>query len=365
MATERSTENQVTPETPKSIRIGSGVYHHKSTDLVTNDMLEAHKMKTRKGNPIDSEFILKTTRIRERYHLSAPGAEADMGSKALVEALDQKDWNVNDLDYLIVATSWTTQESVADEIYNLVNTVENPPSKPELLHTFAACSGFVQTLHELKNRRSHFEGKKIAIVATEHYQPHVEGFEQAIFGSHAAAVVGRFGSGIGADFDVIGSESVDHPELQNLIRMRVLEPSEYVQSQCLYYQPLPHPQSPLDPDFVMDGPAVFGFTLGNENYSTVENALKEAQISISQIDAIYTHQANGRTNERIKTDTKAKGFTGSVPSNIEKWGNTSSASIPLLIHEDRVNGKIKSGSTVLVWAFGAGIKTAAAVVVFK
>lgn len=365
MTTERNTEDQVSPEIPRSTGIGTGVYHHKPSDLVTNDMLEERKMKTKSGNPIDSQFIVKTTRIKERYHVSTPDAETDMGSKALIEALDQKGWSINDLDYLIVATSWTTQESVADNIYNLVNTDEKSVRQPERLHTFAACSGFVQTLHELKTHRGQFEGKKIAIVSTEHYPPHVQEFDEAIFGSHAAAVVGKFGSGFDSDFDVIGSDSIDHPELQNLIRMRVPEPSKHVQSQCLYYQPLPHPQSPLDPDFVMDGPAVFGFTLRDVNYSSVENALKEAQISISQIETVYTHQANGRTTEGIRIMIKAKGFTGPVPSNIEKWGNTSTASIPLLIHEDRMNGNLENGKTVLAWAFGAGIKTAAAVLVLK
>lgn len=373
MPVENKLENQIPPEILQQPGIAAGVYHHDTSDLVTNDMLTQGNLKTRNGNPIDSDFIVKTTRIRERYHVSTPDAEVDMGGKALTEALAQKGWNINDLDFLIIVTSWNTQESTAQSIYDQISTDKDSPRKPTLLHTWAACSGFAQTLHLLNSDRDRFEGKRIGILATEHYSQHVEGFEKAIFGDGAGALVGKFGRSSKkehskedkVDFDVIGSSSITYAELKNNLLMRVFKPADALEDQCLYFLDLPHPENQNGLDFEMDGPAVFKFTQSEKNYASAIAALADAGLAFENIDVAYTHQANGRGSETILKDFKRKGFNGRFPSNVEMYGNTSSVSMLLLLNQDLQEGKINRGTKALFMGFGAGLQTTSAILIFK
>lgn len=355
-----SADRVLTSEIPVATRVGTGAYRQNPADLVTNGVL-APTIATKSGNPIDNNFIIARTRVRERFHVKTADAVAKMGSDALSRALKRKMWDLSNPDYLIVATSWETQKSTADAIIDLQTESAKPGKTPQLLHTIAACASFTQTLHELHRQRARFEGKNIAIVATEQYSTHTESLDDAIFGDHAAAFVGKFGKDLDSDFDILGSSSIPYLDKSNKIRMRVSKPSPRVAEQLLYFQELPFPQNVDDPDFVMDGPSVFEYALGSDNFASVESALKEARLKLEDIDFIDTHQANGRITESLYKRLKQKGFKGTMPSNIEYFGNTSSVSIPLLLDEFQP----KSGQKAVLWGFGAGLLTCSVVVLFR
>lgn len=306
MPPDRGFHLQVNPEIVNAAGIGTGVYHQNPEDLVTNDVL-APTILTKGGNLIDNDFILKRTHIRERFHVKGKDAVAKMGSDALTEALERKGWTINDLDFLIVTTSWDTQDSTADKIYKLQLGETEQSKKPQLLHVFADCSGFTQTLHELNNKREIFEGMNIAIVASEQYSPHTADLDKAIFGDHAAAFVGKFGSAPDADFDVLGSYSKTYEEECKKICMRVPKPSAYIQSQLLFFLDLPYPEREDDPDFVMEGQAVFQYSLSRENLVSVHRSLEQANLTLPDIDMVYTHQANGRITEGLGRQFRQKG----------------------------------------------------------
>ncbi|OGC80233.1 MAG: 3-oxoacyl-ACP synthase [candidate division Zixibacteria bacterium RBG_16_43_9] len=89
-------------------------------------------------------------------------------------------------------------------------------------------------------------------------------------------------------------------------------------------------------------------------------ALKEANISAEQIDLLIPHQANIRIIEA--TAKRLKLPMEKVFVNIDKYGNTSAASIPIALDEARKSGRIKPGDITLLVAFGAGFTWGSAVI---
>ncbi len=81
-------------------------------------------------------------------------------------------------------------------------------------------------------------------------------------------------------------------------------------------------------------------------------------MSLDDIDLFVPHQANERINKAVG---EALGIDGSkVASNIERYGNTSGATIPILLDEVRREGGVKDGDLVCFLALGAGLHWGAA-----
>jgi 3-oxoacyl-[acyl-carrier-protein] synthase-3 len=92
---------------------------------------------------------------------------------------------------------------------------------------------------------------------------------------------------------------------------------------------------------------------------SVKNALGAAGVTIDQIDWFVAHQANDRINEAIRERLKVP--PEKVPSNISRYGNTSTATIPILIDEMRRDGRLQPGQLVCFLALGAGLHWGAAI----
>jgi 3-oxoacyl-[acyl-carrier-protein] synthase-3 len=91
-------------------------------------------------------------------------------------------------------------------------------------------------------------------------------------------------------------------------------------------------------------------------------ALEAAGIEKSEIDLVIPHQANQRITDSVRMKLELK--EDQVYSNIEKYGNTTAASIPIAMSEAIAEGKIRDGSLVCLAAFGSGFTWASALVRF-
>jgi 3-oxoacyl-[acyl-carrier-protein] synthase-3 len=109
----------------------------------------------------------------------------------------------------------------------------------------------------------------------------------------------------------------------------------------------------------MKGQDVFKVAVRNL-LSASRNALERAGMTQDDIDWICAHQANKRIIDQVIA--RAEVPAEKVLMNIERVGNTSSASIPILLDESYRAGKIKAGDTVLMCALGAGISWGSAIV---
>lgn len=102
----------------------------------------------------------------------------------------------------------------------------------------------------------------------------------------------------------------------------------------------------------MDGKELFKFAVTKLPRTARELCAKHG-VAIEAIDVFLAHQANARINEHIRKDLgvpKAK-----LPSNIERFGNTSGATIPILLDEERRAGRVRPGQLAMVLALGTGV----------
>ena len=95
-------------------------------------------------------------------------------------------------------------------------------------------------------------------------------------------------------------------------------------------------------------------------YSASANALQRAGMTTVDIDWVCAHQANKRIIDQVVTRLEVP--SEKVLMNIEQVGNTSSASIPVLLDQSMRAGKVRPGDTVLMCALGAGISWGSAIV---
>ena len=109
----------------------------------------------------------------------------------------------------------------------------------------------------------------------------------------------------------------------------------------------------------MRGRDVYKFAVDKMQW-LLEDCMKACNLTVADVDMVVPHQVNTRI---ISSATEKFGFPmDKVFMNIDRFGNTSAASIPLALTEARATGKVKPGSTVLMVAFGAGLTWAGAVV---
>jgi 3-oxoacyl-[acyl-carrier-protein] synthase III len=109
----------------------------------------------------------------------------------------------------------------------------------------------------------------------------------------------------------------------------------------------------------MRGQDIFKVAVKNL-YSASKNAVEVAGMTPDEVDWICPHQANIRIIDQAVQRLHVK--REKVLVNIERVGNTSSASIPILLDENIRNGKVKTGHTVLMCALGSGISWGSALV---
>ena len=104
--------------------------------------------------------------------------------------------------------------------------------------------------------------------------------------------------------------------------------------------------------FKMDGRKVYEFTI-KEIPACVKRLIEKAGIAPLDLDAIIFHQANIRIIDAVAKDCEIPREKFFV--NIQKYGNTSSASVPLALDEAVRAGKIKAGDKVMMLGFGGGL----------
>lgn len=109
----------------------------------------------------------------------------------------------------------------------------------------------------------------------------------------------------------------------------------------------------------MDGKAVFKHAV-ERLPEVIRSVLAKHEVTLDQIALLVPHQANMRINEMV---TRQLGFPPEkVVHNIQKYGNTTAASIPIALHEAALEGRMQTGDLVLLAAFGAGLTWGATLV---
>lgn len=318
--------------------VGWGKYMPKN--IITNADLEESLDTT-------DEWIVARTGIKERHVVADGEQTSDMAVSAAKDALQVASIRPQDLDLIIVATSSPDYLT--------------PPISSQVQHALGAkkvgaftlvtgCTGFIYGLATAQQFIETGNCERILVIGAELISRWIDYSDRTtciLFGDGAGAVVleatdkpsGVLSSVLGSDGSkaelliLPGGGSV-HPPSQDTLDKNL----NYVR---------------------MNGREVFKFatrTLG----TALRRAIREADLTSEDIDLFIPHQANLRI---IESAARQVGLPmEKVYVNIDKYGNTSAASIPIALCEALETGRARVGDTLAFVAFGAGLTWASAVV---
>jgi len=293
------------------------------------------------------EWIYSRTGIKERHIVSGNENAIDLGEKASKNALDKAGINPDDLDMIIAASS------APIEMYSMGCRIQKRLGITKPIPAFdvsAACAGLIYGLSIARGFIASGMYKNILIVATDNNSRLLDWSDRAtsiLFGDGAGAMVVS-PSDDGKD-DIIALDIQADGEQGHLIELHLDGET------C----PLVKPNEKRDRKIRMNGKGVYTFVVKLlPNY--VDNLIKNAGLKTEDIDYMVPHQANIRI---IKAVQERIGIgDDKVITNLEQYGNTSAASIPIALVEGVKNGQMKLDSKVLLCGFGAGMTWGGAIV---
>jgi 3-oxoacyl-[acyl-carrier-protein] synthase-3 len=326
----------------------SGLGFYVPDNVVTNDDLS-------KIMDTNDEWIQERTGIHERRHIvRGEDTTTTMGVKAAKIAIERSGLSNDDIDFIVFAT-------ISPDYYFPGPGVE---LQKELgMKTIGAldirnqCSGFVYALSVADQFIKTGMYKNILVVASEVQSL---GLDMTTRGRGVSVI---FGDGAGA---AVLSRSNDdsrilsthlHSEGEHAKELALLAPGMGGR----WVTDILADNNPDDESYYpyMNGQFVFKHAV--VRFSEVINeGLQANNLKVSDIDMLIPHQANLRISQFIQ---KKFGLNDDqVFNNIQKYGNTTAASIPIALTEAWEQGKIKKGDTVVLAAFGSGFTWASAII---
>ncbi|MEJ2635894.1 MAG: ketoacyl-ACP synthase III [Calditrichia bacterium] len=311
----------------------TGVGHYVPPKVLTNKELE-------KMVDTNDEWITTRTGIKERHILEDGKGSSYMGALAAQRALEEAKMNPEDLDLIVVAT--VTPDMMFPNTACLIQD-EIGAKNAWGVDVNGACTGFLYATSMASQFIESGRYKKVLVVGADKMSAITDYTDRnncILFGDAAAAIV---------------LEPSDDPEYGIL---DFIMKSDGSGSKYLYMlgggslHPATHETVDKKMHYIyQDGRAVFKFAVSGMADIT-EEIVKKHNIESENIKLLIPHQANLRiidaTARRLKLDPEK------VMVNIDKYGNTTAATIPLGLSEAYQEGRIKKGDIVLFAAFGAG-----------
>ena len=326
--------------------LGSG--HHLPSRVVTNDDLA-------KLMPTSDEWIVQRTGIRERRFIERDGVGAsDLALPAARMALEQAGRDVKDVDAIIFAT-------LSPDIYFpgsgcLLGHKLGLPGVPAL-DVRNQCSGFLYSLSVADAWVRAGVYRNVLVAGAE---VHSTGME---FNERGRDVAVLFGDGAGVV--LVGEATRPEQGIHNveLHADGVGAQELWVEAPASMFQPRLTEEMLIDGRHYprMNGKQVFRWAI-DKMPEVAHAVVRGAGLTMADVDLFVPHQANMRINQMVAG--KLGIADDRVVHNIERYGNTTAATIPIGISESWREGKIGAGSRVLMAAFGAGFTWAGSLTVF-
>lgn len=310
----------------------SGIASYVPDDILDNEMLS-------KMVDTNDEWITTRVGIKERRILRKEGVGSSyLGIRAVKKLLEQTDTKAEEIQCIICATS--------NPDYRFPATASVIAYQCGLKGAYAydiqaACAGFLVALQDANGYIKSGLYKKVIVVAAEKMSSMVNYKDRAtcpLFGDGAAAamVEPTEDAGVGVIDAVFHTDGVG---LEHLL----MRAGGSVHPAC---------QATLDAGdhyLFQDGRAVYKHAVTDMLTSTID-VMRRNNLTVDDVDYLIPHQANLRIIEAVAG--RANFPMDKVLVNIEHYGNTSAASIPLCIDEYR--SRLKKGTKLILTAFGAG-----------
>ncbi|EKT4499758.1 3-oxoacyl-ACP synthase III family protein [Flavobacterium psychrophilum] len=327
----------------------SGLGYYVPDNIVTNNDLA-------KIIDTNDEWIQERTGIQERRHIiKGEDTTTSMGVKAAKIAIERSGVAYNDIDFIIFATlspdHYFPGPGVAVQKELGLKTVG-------ALDIRNQCSGFIYALSVADQYIKTGMYKNILIVASEVQSL---GLDMTTRGRNVSVI---FGDGAGA-----AVLSREEDVTKGVLTTHLHSEGEYAKELAVlapgmggrWVTDILAENNPDDESYFpyMNGQFVFKHAV--VRFSEVINeALEANNLQVSDIDMLIPHQANLRISQFIQKKFELN--DDQVFNNIQKYGNTTAASIPIALTEAWEQGKIKSGDTVVLAAFGSGFTWASAII---
>ncbi|MDX2186177.1 MAG: beta-ketoacyl-ACP synthase III [Opitutaceae bacterium] len=295
------------------------------------------------------EWITTRTGIRERRIAGAGESTSDMAAKAGAAALAAAGLTANDIDLVIVAT--TTPDLPMPACATLVQAKLGITNHAAAFDLNAACTGFIYALDTAWAMLGSSRYRHALVIGAERMSALVDWKDRTtcvLFGDGAGAVVLGPAKGDGAR--VIGTKLYCEGGMHQLLCVPGGGSDKPASAETL---------ASRDHFVKMKGREVFKVAV-REMEDAIEEILEQHGVAPEQISIVIPHQANLRI-----IDALAKSL--GLPSdrffiNLDRYGNTSAASIPLALDEAAKASRLNKGGISLLVAFGAGLTYGTALV---
>ena len=309
----------------------SGIAAYVPDDILDNEMLS-------KMVDTNDEWITTRVGIKERRILHAEGKGSSyLGIKAVEQLMADTGVKAEEIDLLICATSNPDYRFPST---GSVIAYECGLSNAYAYDIQAACAGFIVTMQAARSYIQAGLYKKVIVVCAEKMSSMTNYADRAtcpLFGDAAAAVLvepteENLGV-IDGEFHVDGS-GLPHLLMKAGGSVKPASTETVAAGEHYIYQ---------------EGRAVYKHAVRDMLTSTL-SVMKRNGLSVEEVDWLVPHQANLRIIEAVAGRTKID--PEKVLVNIQHYGNTSAASIPLCL--DEFKGQLKKGDRIILTAFGAG-----------
>ena len=288
------------------------------------------------------EWIIKRTGIRERRIAAEDQSTSDLALEAARVALDRAGLAAEDLDAIILATLTPDTYCPAGACYvqNLLGA-----TNACAFDLSAACTGFVYGITVGSSLIRAGVHKNVLVLGAETLSRFID------YTDRNTCIL--FGDGAGAAVLSRAEEGCDSRLLDHYLRSDGGGTDLIIMPGGGARRPASHDTVDGKLHFLsMQGNDVFKFATKSMQ-TLIETAIERNGLSVDDLDLVVPHQVNSRIIDTVlrKVDIPKE----KIYLNLQRYGNTSAASVPMALHEAVEEGRVQPGNLVLLVAFGAGL----------
>jgi len=295
-----------------------------------------------------NEWIKSRTGISERRISSLEDNVTEMGYKAALTAVEMANWDIRTIDLIVLATS------TPHDLFGSAPSIQAKLGAKNAVafDLTAACSGFLFALITAAQFLKGGSFKRAIVIGADQLSSFVDWNDRRsciLFGDGAGALAieatSEFDNFLGFDMRTDGDRGcfLNLPSKNN--KDSIIDNIDFTVGAF----------SPIQ----MNGQEVYKFAV-REVPIILEKLFKKINYTSNEVDWLVLHQANQRILDSVGDRLKIP--REKILSNLEKYGNTSAATIPLVIDEAIRNNRIKQNDIIATSGFGAGLSWGAALI---
>ena len=302
----------------------------------------------------DPDWILRRTGITARYHVAPGESTSDLAARAGKDCLERSGVSASEIDLIIVSTM--TPDHGTPSCASLVQAALG--CQCGAIDMNAACSGYLYGLITGAQFVKSGSCRNVMVIGAEAMSTIADPEDKKtypLFGDGAAATIVCCGDSEGS-VPADGTDTAEGSE-PGILAYQLASEGEFAHTLSV---PGAGSREPVSQKVIderlhylrMDGRAVFKWAVRLIPEVTLK-LLEAIDLRLEDLDLIVPHQANKRIIDAALE-------TLEIPSekiflNLDRYGNTSAASVPICLHEAQESGRIKRGNLVMLLGFGGGL----------